>query len=805
MKKIFLFLLITFLATAITHASPQPILTGISKGYSSNSIQLFCSFNSPPEYTINNKGKRIDLTLENAILADNLTLPEADDKIVKILTLTKDNSTTLSLFFRYPPQQVKAIPGEKGNELVLDILPGNEFTAMRPTLASQQQGVSAEQNETKDPSNPVNVSPYPGNWEKFFKEYEGELHIDPAIQFSLPSFPAISLLPPELEENITILPSEIIEGARSNLWNDLIPLIIDQLNHEKKPENKLKLTLTYGEILLRAGNFKEAYKQFYQLSTQHAVEPVGVLAKYLLARLQAEFADPYLADIALKDIEATTDKNNPVTPWLVFTQIEIALATKRFEDMRLLLDRDNISYSAKMVPLKARRQADYWLATGEFIKAHAGYQLLEKSGNLAEDSSSLNGYCSALYHHKHFKQAFNCYDQLAKHPSPTIQQHLAMISFRKAMAKLHITPEDNMINDFIQVEMIYPDTEGGIRAAIKQIDLKLSTLKNWEKPALTHYQALAETAISRSIREEAIFKEVLVYRLLGRKAESTELLMSFLKDYRTSPLHDTAQALLIETLPELLKEHIKNGKYIEALVLAKQNRPLFIKNWINISLLADMAEAYRQLGFFNEASKMYLYLLDVSPREDKAHYYLPLIRLAYEQGDSEMVEEYAGQYSSQYPKGQDQDEILYLRLQNLMAHNKYQEAFTLASGKSSKDPRFQFLQASLLFHLNEYAKAKALLDELKITAATKEPDHLFMLAESTYQLGDTQKAEELFLPLQDNAAHKDQAMFRLAEIARQNGQRERVLKLFTQIVETGDNPFWKKLAKKELEITALNK
>jgi hypothetical protein len=802
MKKTILFLLITILATA-AQALPQPILTKISKGYRNNSVQLFCTFSSPPKYAINSKGKRLDLTLENTISADNLALPESDGKIVKILSLAKNNTTTLSFFFRYPPQKIKVVPGEEGNKLVVDILLGNEFTATRPVLAGRLQSLSVLQRKTKDFSNPVNTSPYPGNWKRFFKEYEAEVQIEPMVQFSMPPFPAITLLPPEGEENIAILPTEIIESARLKAWNDLPPLIAEQLNNEKSPENKKKLGLTYGEILLHAGNVQEAYKQFYLLSTQHTTEPVGILARYLLLRLQAEYADPYLANIELKKLESAMGKDNPATPYVILTQIETALTTKQFSRMRALLERDDIAMPARLTPMKALRQADYWLATGDFIKAHAGYQLLDGTDIFTEYSSSLNGYCSVLYRHNQFKQAADCYDRLAKQTSSNTQQHLDMISFRKAMAKLHITPETEMINDFAQIEMTYPNTEAGLRAALKQIDLKLLTLKNWEQPALSQYQTLADTPVSRAIREEASFKEVLVYQMLGQKDKSIELLMTFLRDFQSGPLHDTALALLIETLPDLLKENIKNGKYIEALVLAKQNRSLFIKNWIDISLLVEMAEAYRQLGFYNEASRMYRYLLDVSTQEDREPYYLPLIKLAYEQGDYEVVEEYADQYSYYYPQGRDQEEALYIRLQNLMTHNNYQEALTLLSGNNSKDPRFKFLQASLSFHLNEYTRTKTLLDELKISPATKQLDYLFMLAESAYQLGDTKNAEELFIPLQQDKAHMDQALFRLAEIARQNGQKERALKLFTQIVETGNNPLWKELAQEELTLTAL--
>jgi tetratricopeptide (TPR) repeat protein len=285
--------------------------------------------------------------------------------------------------------------------------------------------------------------------------------------------------------------------------------------------------------------------------------------------------------------------------------------------------------------------------------------------------------------------------------------------------------------------------------------------------------------------------------------------MNFLKEFKNGALHETALALLIETMPEILKEQIRNGKYIEALVLAQQNKNLFVKKWIDISLLADMARAYQELGFFNEASKMYLYLLDIGAGEDNGPYYLPLIKLAYEQGEFEMVEEYADQYQTAHPKDPAHEEILLVRLQNLMTHNKNQEALTLLSEHKSTQPRFKEIQATLYFQLNDYAKAKAILEELKITVDSKGKDKLFdpvfMLAESAYQTGDIKKSAELFTTVQQESSHQDQSLFRLGQIARQNGDSESALKYFKQIVEKGSNPLWQKLAKKELELTALSK
>lgn len=805
MKKTVFFILTIILAATAGYASPPPVLEKISKSYSDNSVRIICLFSAMPQFAVSNNGKRVDFLLKETITGKELILPETDDKLVKILSSVKDNATIISLFFRYPPHKVTTEQDDKVKKLTFSILLGTNFTTTQPDIASKGVIEAVSRLKNRVPPNPKKASPYSGNWKNFIKEYEAEIQIDPAVQFSLLPFPAIALLPPEKEKNSAILPSAIIKDAGLNLWNNLIAPIVTEINAEQDPDKKKKLLLTYAEILLRAGNYNEAYKQFFLLSTQYPTEPIGLLAKYLLLRLQAEYGDQWLADIELKNLEPAMKNENPVTPWFILTRIETALAIKKIEQMQTLLHRSDITFPAEVNQLRTMRQADYLLAVKDFDKALELYQPLDKSGVLSTNSTSLNGFCSALYHQKQFKQAAECYDRLAKDESVNTRRHLDMISFRKFMTQLHLNPDAKLINNFAQIEMTYPDTEAGVRATLKQIDLKLLTLKNYEKQAVNYYHHLAETAHDRSIREEAALKEAVVCYLLDRKDDCVELLMGFLRDYQSSPLHDTALALLIEVLPDLMKENNRNGKYVKTLILAKKNKQLFINNWIDNSVLADMAEAYRQFGLLNEAARMYRYLLEINTRKDENPFYLPLIRIACEQADGDLVEEYAAQYFSRYPKGSDHDEILYLRVQNLLTHNKYEEALALVTDRNSREPRFKLLQASLLFYLNDYAKAGAILDELKITGAANEPDSIFMLAESKYQLGEIDKAEQLFLALQNDEAHRDQTLFRLAEIAGQKGQKDNALKLFKQIVETGQNPLWKKLAEKELEISALNK
>ena len=75
-----------------------------------------------------------------------------------------------------------------------------------------------------------------------------------------------------------------------------------------------------------------------------------------------------------------------------------------------------------------------------------------------------------------------------------------------------------------------------------------------------------------------------------------------------------------------------------------------------------------------------------------------------------------------------------------------------------------------------------------------------MLAESMYQTGDFDRAFSIFLSIPKESIHHDQALYRNAELSQNVGKKDEALKLYKELVETGTNELWVKLAQKELEI-----
>ncbi len=782
-------------------ATAQSTLTKINKIATKDTVELYCSFNSIPIFRSNVRGKRVDFILDDTVIAPDFTFFKTDGKIVKILSLNKNKKTILSFFFRYPPQNFKVTPDKIEDRLTVTILLGNPYSSALPAFSSKLEGITILERTTKDFSNPLVASPYAADWRSFFRSYESKIDLSLPVQFTVLPFPAMALLLPERDGNKKLLSQEVYDLAKENLWDDILPILLRQIKNESDPDIKRKLALTYGDVLSRNNNFVDAYKQFYLLAAEYSDEEIGIFAKYLLILLRARFEDPFIADYELRNLQETMSPSNPLTPYFLLTQIETALATKQYSRMQSLLARDDTAFPRDTLIIKELRQADYWYGTGDLVKAYIGYQLLEKHDILQGKIFSLNGYCDTLYQQQQFPKASKCYSTLSGQIKD--KDKLGLITYRKYMADLHYKDPMEMIDYFARIENTYPGTEAGFRGAIKKTDLQYLHLKEWSENALLYYNAYSEKAMSRSAREETSLKAALVYRLKNEYIKSIDHVVPFLRDFRNGPLHATGQALLIELFPLVIHEYVDNKMYMKALVLAKQNRKLFLNNWVDIDLLAEIAKSYNSIGIYKEASKLYLYLITLSSQDKKEQYYLPMITAAYDNGAYDVVEDFSDQYNFRYPEGKDRTKVLILQIKSLLAVDRYKEALSFLPETIPKTEAFSLLAANIYFHENNYAKVIEILN-YPIPLSDSQQDHAnFILAESLYQNDNLEKAAQIFAKISLNFEQYDQALYRRAEILQKTGKTDQALNLYRKLVETGKNRLWKDLARQELQLNSV--
>lgn len=765
-------------------------------------VQLYLTFDTPPQYSTFTNNRRIDLIFAASKVSDNLELFPPDEEIVKILPRSENDDLILSLFFRYQPQRLKMSTSPDG-KIVCEILLGNEFSKAYQDLAKRLKGVQPLDRVPIDYTNPYIQCPYKEDWTSFFTSYEAPLDLAVPVRFTPPPFPIVRYLPPEKELNILYLPEGSMDLAEKGAWAQLGEAILTKLPQTDNLEQQKVLALTLGDALLHAGDFDGAYRQLYLLKERYPQELLGSYANYLLIYLKAKYEDANIAEYEFQALETAMGKNSPIAAHLHLGQIEAALASGKYQRLNELLLRDDIAFPGDLQKIARIRQADYWHATNQPIKAFAAYGLHQESKTLRSMPYSLNGYCTTLYKQKKYREAEQCYEQLEA--IVTDKEILGLVAYRRLMARWHTNKGESaaLQNSFAQLEAAYPESQAGLRSALKKTDLYYLHDRERARNALQRYEEIAESPSFREIREEALLKQALLHRQLGEQATAVALVERMLREFQSGDVRISAQALMIELLPGEIKRLVDAKEYMQALVLAKKNRELFQKNWINSRFLADIAQAYQRIGLFEEAQKLYLYLIEVSPVDVRERFYLPMIRATFDQGVYSLVEDYSSQYVYNYPEGEDREAILLLRLKALVADERFDEALRLMPPTLPDSPEFFKVAAIVHFRFEQYQEALSELQRLEKVSSPLPDRERFMLAEALFRTGDGESAEPYFRSITADHPFFEQTLYRLAEIERSRGNETLALSLFEKIAETARSPLWKRYAERELQFAKL--
>lgn len=759
-------------------------------------VQLYFKFDTPPRFETVGDKKRVNIIFYASETSDTFKMIEPDNNIVKILSRKVDNRLIISFFFRYQPQNYQ-LTQSGDNNIVFETLLGNQYTKSYQNLADRLKGLTVVDRTTPDFTNPYTITPYVKDWRSFFIEYETPISINLSVKFTVPPFPIIALLPPGNQENIKALNEEALTLANDNLWEQLAAKILDQIATTYDLDQQKILALTYGEALLRKGDFTGAYKQLYLLNNKYPNEIYGTYAKYLLILLRALYEDPFIAEYEFRSLEDQIPVTSQLAPYFFLSRIESALASHELKRLNKLLQQDNIALPAEVEERVKIRQADYWFSINQNVKAFAAYKLLENSKFLETQPFSYNGYCSTLYAQKKFDRAAIAYRKLAALADDD-KNSLSLISYRENMAKLRSPRKIDLIDAFSQIESAFPSTNGGFLADIKKNDLLLLENTSWTESAQKNYNNIALSATDRAIRGEAYFKGILLDSFAKREDLAVKNLMKLLREFKSGDIVTPAQALLIDLLPKEIERLVSERQYMEALVLAKQNRLLFQNSWIKSDFLVDIAKAYHRIGIFDEAQKLYLYLIEIMPVDKREQFFLPMIQATFDYGNFILVEDYAAQYTYNYPKGKFLNEVLYLRLQALIEGGRLQEALLLIPTPLPEDITIRQLAAKLFFRLEQYDNTATIYTEL---AEQQElsPQERFIFAESLYSTNQFAEAESSYEMITKNHPFYDQTLYRLAQLAKRKGEEKKAYDLFKTISEKGKNIRWKQYAERELQ------
>jgi len=796
--------LVIFLFITCEPARGASVLRQVSQTDETGRIQIFLRFSRLPDYRLEQTGRRIDLVLDNTFVGKDFSLLPGDDKMIRMVRRLQPDNLLLSFYFRYPPQRVSVKKIKETSSLMLNILLGNSLSAAYPDLATRLGGLTQLHRREIDYTNPLYATEYGTEWELFIRNYELPIQIRPRPVYTMPDFPIGASIDSKSNGSLPWLDRKNRELAEQRNWQALANRLKEQLETEENEEYRKLLLLTYGECLVRMDEYEEPYTLLQQIALTYPETKLALYANILFVYVLARHEDPYLAVIEIDKLEKKLGPGNPVKPSLYLFHAELALETERWKLADQILTRGDVGFPGRLEMLLLLRQADTFYAAGQSIKALIAYDKIEKrSGTIVNTHPlSLAQYGDTLYTHLRHETAKKIYAQLVRLLNGSPLQPLAM--FRLAMSRLHNGEKWTRVLPLLtQIQNAFPGNEGDYRARLKVCDLKYLHKTITGNMAVKLYGEIGIEANKRPIREEALVKQAMVTCLNGDHEQSIKLAMRILREFRHGNLIPETQALIIAQLPSLLKKMIAQKRYIDALVLAKQNRDLFARGWLGLDLLFDLAKAYEALGAYDRAVRVYTYILDVANEEDQDRAYLPMIRALYNSGQYAKVEDFGDQYFSRFPGSPGSAEVFLLRVKALKQSGEMQSAIRLLKQKNRPtSPEIEKTAARTFFEQGLYKDAIAILNSEKLSNWIS-PEHDYLLAESLFRLREYDKAMPLFRRLATNGEYTDQALFRLAEIYREKGNIQESLKQFEQLAEKGKEERWKRLAREEVRIIRL--
>jgi len=321
------------------------------------------------------------------------------------------------------------------------------------------------------------------------------------------------------------------------------------------------------------------------------------------------------------------------------------------------------------------------------------------------------------------------------------------------------------------------------------------------------YGQCAVMASSIAMREECGFKLALVKVLSGDNEAGVNQCMQLLRGFQSGSLRTETLALLIQQLPVVIKQLVKNDDYVKALVLAKQNKYIFANGWLDTGMLYDLALACDKLGMTDQTAEIYQYLFEVSDDAGQEKIYLPLIQSLSSSDQFLHVEEYADRYLARYPKGADRQAIFVSKV--LAFYNSGQTSKALALMNDEANPKIrelELLKGRIYYDQQDWEKTIGILTQPEIREMLNRLALLPLLAESYFQTEQNDQALPLFQHIAERSQDgSEKARYRLAQIALKKDHKPEALKLFKELAEKGTDPLWTKLAREAAAILEFDK
>jgi len=777
-----LFLLLFFLSLALPAKAATTVI-GIQKQEDPSRTRLTIILSQQTDFSVDSSGQRIDLLLEDATSDSTLrTLPE-DGTVVRMTLIRRQNDLVVSLLMRRTPQHVSAEALENPARIVMDITWVGDDSA-RPGIAFRITDVPPRR------GGPAALrlqqqSPWDGNWLEFFRDYRSDWNI------RIPK----RLTPPPLLDSITDTDSALLplqKLADEGMFLSLLQsgMALQGLGDEERRQRDLLMADAY----LRTGSYAAGLARLGALSELTAEQQIRV--DYLTAWAEAARDNAIEALLHLQISLTTLAVEHPLAASTRLLHAEAALAASQHQLALELLSDDSLVWPDYLDTPRRIRRADALAGLGERDRALDAYRELADESSLCEFYfSSCQRGAHLAFQRQDFELSRRLYQPLALVFSN--EQGADMIHFAAAAAVYEAGDPDWGWIELERTTQDYPRSEGGDRAALRLLDIRVMNAQETTIAAMaSEYAAIGQRAQVRNLREEAFFKEILVLFLAAEHQTSVSRLMNFRRDFSSSPLRREANILLSRQLPIVVEELIDQGNDLQAVVLVEQNRDLLLASGYDREFLHNLVRAFNRLGLYERSSRVLLYLFDQSAGSAaQKEVILPLAQSFMQRDQYLAAGDYARQYLSQYPDGDDAGALFVLLIDSLERQGQDTDIREWLQRRDRPDtPEANLRAATIYWQQDDFA---AVVNSLERVAAVQSLLALEQtrLAESYYRLGEVSASLRLYEGLVNDADFSSQARYRSAQMLLQQRQRPAAVAQLRTLVRDDANSAWGKLAR----------
>jgi len=460
------------------------------------------------------------------------------------------------------------------------------------------------------------------------------------------------------------------------------------------------------------------------------------------------------------------------------------------------LSADGWDWPDHLETVRRIRLADALAGLGERDRALAVYRELADQPSLCEFYyASCQRGAHAAYQTQNFELSRRLYQPLALAFSNELGAD--MIHFATAAAAFEAGDPDWGWIGLERTTQDYPHSEGGDRAALRLLDIRVMNTEVASIAAMAgEYAAIGRRSQMRNLREEAFFKEALVLYLAAEHQTSVNRLMRFSRDFATSPLRREANILLSQQLPIVVDLLLDQGDDLPAVVLVEQNRELLLASSYDRAFLHNLVRAFDRLGLYERSSRVLLYLFDQSAGSaDQKEIFLPLAQSFMQRDQYLAAGDYARRYLGQYPDGADAGALFVLLIDSLERQGQDAEIGEWLQRRDRPDtPEANLRAATIHWQQDDF---RSVVNTLERVAAVQPllAREQARLAESYYRLDKYSSSLRLYERLVDDVDLSSQARYRSAQMLLQQRQRGAALERLQTLIRDDANSPWGKLAR----------